>query len=133
MTDIIIGNNRNTVRLVQDIFLIHSIIISKTIYSINNNIFPYVPSNRSENSAVYIYATNITKAEKQLNTLLTFLNKINKLFNNSFNIYTNIINDNNPYATTRYEISTTLKEEINPEEIYALYKLYNFPKNIPIE
>lgn len=133
MNDIIIGNNRNTVRLVQDIFLIHSIIISKTIYSINNNIFPYVPSNRSENSAVYIYATNIAKAEKQLNTLLTFLNKINKLFNNSFNIYTNTINDNNPYATTRYEIFTTLKEEINPEEIYALYKLYNFPKNIPIE
>lgn len=133
MNDIIIGNNRNTVRLVQDIFLIHSIIISKTIYSINNNIFPYVPSNRSENSAVYIYATNITKAEKQLNTLLTFLNKINKLFNNSFNIYTNTINDNNPYATTKYEIFTTLKEEINPEEIYALYKLYNFPKNIPIE
>lgn len=133
MNDIIIGNNRNTVRLVQDIFLIHSIIISKTIYSINNNIFPYVPSNRSENSAVYIYATNIAKAEKQLNTLLTFLNKINKLFNNSFNIYTNTINDNNPYTTTRYEIFTTLKEEINPEEIYALYKLYNFPKNIPIE
>lgn len=133
MNDIIIGNNRNTVRLVQDIFLIHSIIISKTIYSINNNIFPYVPSNRSENSAVYIYATNITKAEKQLNMLLTFLNKINKLFNNSFNIYTNTINDNNPYATTKYEIFTTLKEEINPEEIYALYKLYNFPKNIPIE
>lgn len=133
MNDIIIGNNRNTVRLVQDIFLIHSIIISKTIYSINNNIFPYVPSNRSENSAVYIYATNIAKAEKQLNTLLTFLNKINKLFNNSFNIYTNTINDNNPYATTKYEIFTTLKEEINPEEIYALYKLYNFPKNIPIE
>lgn len=133
MNDIIIGNNRNTVRLVQDIFLIHSIIISKTIYSINNNIFPYVPSNRSENSAVYIYATNITKAEKQLNTLLTFLNKINKLFNNSFNIYTNTINDNNSYATTKYEIFTTLKEEINPEEIYALYKLYNFPKNIPIE
>lgn len=133
MNDIIIGNNRNTVRLVQDIFLIHSIIISKIIYSINNNIFPYVPSNRSENSAVYIYATNIAKAEKQLNTLLTFLNKINKLFNNSFNIYTNTINDNNPYATTRYEIFTTLKEEINPEEIYALYKLYNFPKNIPIE
>lgn len=133
MNDIIIGNNRNTVRLVQDIFLIHSIIISKTIYSINNNIFPYVPSNRSENSAVYIYATNIAKAEKQLNTLLTFLNKINKLFNNSFNIYTNTINDNNLYTTTRYEIFTTLKEEINPEEIYALYKLYNFPKNIPIE
>lgn len=133
MNDIIIGNNRNTVRLVQDIFLIHSIIISKTIYAINNNIFPYVPSNRSENSAVYIYATNIAKAEKQLNTLLTFLNKINKLFNNSFNIYTNTINDNNPYATTKYEIFTTLKEEINPEEIYALYKLYNFPKNIPIE
>ena len=133
MTDIIIGNNRNTVRLVQDIFLIHSTIISKTIHSINNNIYPYVPSNRSENSAVYIYVTNITKAEKQLNTLLTFLNKINKLFNNSFNIYTSIINDNNPYATTRYEIYVTLKEEINPEEIYALYKLYNFPKNIPIE
>lgn len=133
MNNIIIGNNRNTVRLVQDIFLIHSTIISKTVSSINNNIYPYVPSNRSENSAVYIYVTNITKAEKQLNTLLTFLNKINKLFNNSFNIYTSIINDNNPYATTRYEIFTTLKEEINPEEIYALYKLYNFPKNIPIE